>query len=59
MWIELIPFKFIKENVPIKIQPPPRYDMELRVIIWETKDCVFKDEAEQCNDVFVRCGLKN
>jgi hypothetical protein len=46
MWIELIPLKFIKENPAIKISPPPRYEMELRVIVWETKDCVYKDEAE-------------
>ncbi|EGR29640.1 hypothetical protein IMG5_151880 [Ichthyophthirius multifiliis] len=59
IWVELIPFRFLKDYLPEKIAPPPKYEMELRVIVWETKDCVFKDEAEQCNDIFVRCFLKN
>lgn len=28
----------------IKITPPPRYPFELRTIIYETRNCVFKDE---------------
>ena len=43
----------------LAITKPPRYEMEIRLIVWETKDCVFKDEAEKCNDVFVRIGLQN
>ena len=27
------------------ISPPPRYEFELRAIVYETKDCVFKDEV--------------
>jgi hypothetical protein len=28
--------------------------MELRAIVWSTRECVYKDEAEKCNDVYVR-----
>ena len=45
MWIDLIPNKTLKQNRPIPIEPPPRYKFELRVIIWETRKCVFKDEV--------------
>ncbi len=34
-------------------------DTELRVIIWSTKDCIIRDEAEKCNDVFVKAYPKN
>lgn len=33
--------------------------MELRVIVWETKECAFKDEAEKCNDLFVSGKMRN
>jgi hypothetical protein len=43
------------ENMPAeKINPPPYDEYELRVIVWGTKGCVFKDVAEHCNDQFVR-----
>ena len=46
MWIDLVPKMDLKERPVVKIEPPPRYEMELRVIIWETANCKFKDEAE-------------
>lgn len=30
---------------------------ELRVIVWETKDCVVKDEITKSNDLYARGGL--
>lgn len=57
MWVELIPKSIIKTLPPLPITRPPKYEMEIRVIVWETKDCVFKDEAEKCNDIYVRIGL--
>ena len=57
MWIDLIPKIDLKLRPVIKIEPPPRYDMELRVVIWETRGCVFKDLAEGCNDIYVRAGI--
>ena len=32
--------------------------MELRVIVWETMDCVYKD-FEECNDLYARGGIAN
>lgn len=49
----------VKTRSPIQIQPEPRYDMELRSIIWDTRDCVFKDELSRCNDLYVRGGIAN
>jgi len=33
--------------------------MELRVIVWKTDDCVFKDELEKCNDLYVSGKLRS
>lgn len=59
LWVELIPkkmqTKFPKEN----ICAPPKYKFELRTIIWGTQDCVFKDELEKCNDLYVRGSPAN
>ena len=41
-------------NPAINITPPPREDWELRVIVWGTRDVVFKDEATKCNDLYAR-----
>lgn len=57
MWIDLVPKLDLKQRPVIKIEPPPRYEMELRVIIWETQNCKFKDEIDQCNDIYVRAGV--
>jgi hypothetical protein len=38
------------------VAPLPSLEYELRVIVWKTRDTVFKDEAEKCNDLFVRGG---
>lgn len=43
----------------IKITAPPRYLFELRVIIFETRNCVFKDELEKCNDLYCKAGIAN
>ncbi|KRX05452.1 C2 domain [Pseudocohnilembus persalinus] len=56
-WIEVIPKKDLKFNAPLYIFPPPQYEFELRVIVWSTRNCVFKDEFEECNDVYVKGGL--
>jgi hypothetical protein len=37
--------RLIKSIPREPIAPPPRYEFELRVIVYETKDCVFKDEV--------------
>lgn len=59
LWIELIPKNQVKNRAPIQIAPEPRYEMELRCIVWDTRDCVYKDEVEKCNDLFVKGGPAN
>lgn len=54
MWVDVIEKEKIKTVPLVMLSPPPRYEFELRVIVWSTKDCEYKDEIEKCNDVFVR-----
>ncbi len=57
-FMELIPMKY-KSHPRHEIEPPPKLKCELRIIIWETKNCKHMDEKEQCNDLFVRCYPRN
>ena len=59
MWIDLVEERNAKQTPLIQIEPPLRLDFELRVIVWETKNCVFKDELEKCNDMFCKAGPAN
>ena len=36
MWVEIIPKKDAFKIQPAKIEPPPRYELELRAIVWQT-----------------------
>lgn len=49
MWVEIIPLPKLPKIVPVHIFPPPVYKFELRVVVWETRNCVLKDEVEECN----------
>jgi len=53
-WLEIMDTKTANSTPALDIRPAPREDYELRVIIWGTKDVVYKDEATQCNDLYVR-----
>ena len=57
MWIELIKKEDIKKFKKIEISPPIIHNMELRVIVWDAKDCVYKDPIEKCNDLYIRGGI--
>lgn len=59
MWVDLIERKNWESMPPEKIHAPPYDEYELRVIVWGTKGCVFKDIAESCNDLFVRGYIGN
>eukprot|EP00488_Nonionellina_sp_1-RS-2012_P004198 TRINITY_DN9400_c0_g1_i1.p1 TRINITY_DN9400_c0_g1~~TRINITY_DN9400_c0_g1_i1.p1 ORF type:complete len:278 (+),score=85.65 TRINITY_DN9400_c0_g1_i1:108-836(+) len=37
----------------IDIKPPPRDEYELRVIVWECKDCPIMDETTNMNDLYI------
>lgn len=43
-WVDLVEKKKWLVDPPIKITPPPWDEYELRVIVWSTKDCVFKNQ---------------
>ena len=55
MWIDIISAKS-KEPMTV-IYPKIQLPYELRVIVWETKDCVFKDEITKANDLYGRGGV--
>jgi hypothetical protein len=55
MWIDILPAK--NREPRTVIYPKEQLPYELRVIIWETKDCVFKDEVTKANDLFARGGV--
>ena len=59
MWIDLVEKVKAKDDPIIKITAPPRYEFELRSIIYETRDCVFKDELEKSNDLYCKAGIAN
>lgn len=56
MWIDILPAKS-REPATV-IYPKEQLPYELRVIVWQTKDCVFKDEATKANDLYARGGVQ-
>ncbi|CAI2384461.1 unnamed protein product [Moneuplotes crassus] len=53
-WIELMSAKEAKQRTPTNVCPFPKKPMEIRVIVWGTKDVKFLDTAEKCNDLYVK-----
>lgn len=53
-WIDLIEKKQWISTPAHKIHPPPFDKYELRVIVYSTEDCVFKNVEMESNDIFVR-----
>ena len=58
-WLEILDPKEAAGSPKYDIRPPPRMEFELRVIVWGTRDCIFKDEATKCNDLFLKGILGN
>jgi hypothetical protein len=56
MWIDIL--KPMQKEPATVIFPKVQLPYELRVIIWEAKDCVFKDPTTECNDLFARACVK-
>jgi len=56
MWIDII--RPMDKQPPTVIFPKVQLPYELRVIVWEAKDCVFKDEMSESNDLFGRGCVK-
>lgn len=57
MWIDIL--KPSNKEPATVIFPTVQVPFELRVIVWEAKDCVFKDTVTECNDLFARACVKN
>lgn len=51
--MEILDTKEAGSNPRIDVSPLPKEDYELRVIVWGTRDCVFKDEVTKCNDLYL------
>lgn len=56
-WVEILDPKVAGSTPRYDIRPPPKEEYELRVIVWGTRDCVFKDALEGCNDLFLKGTL--
>eukprot|EP01114_Cavostelium_apophysatum_P012665 TRINITY_DN2890_c0_g1_i2.p1 TRINITY_DN2890_c0_g1~~TRINITY_DN2890_c0_g1_i2.p1 ORF type:complete len:2032 (+),score=608.70 TRINITY_DN2890_c0_g1_i2:72-6098(+) len=51
MWVDIMTQEEARRNPPIPIALPVPLEMELRLIVWETKEVVFADK--KCSDIFV------
>eukprot|EP00027_Filamoeba_sp_ATCC50430_P012373 CAMPEP_0168566368 /NCGR_PEP_ID=MMETSP0413-20121227/14383_1 /TAXON_ID=136452 /ORGANISM="Filamoeba nolandi, Strain NC-AS-23-1" /LENGTH=1321 /DNA_ID=CAMNT_0008598385 /DNA_START=51 /DNA_END=4013 /DNA_ORIENTATION=- len=59
MWVDILSLDEARRTPPENIAPPAPMACELRVIVWDTKEVVFKDE--KMSDIFVSCypeGIK-
>lgn len=56
MWIDIL--KPIEKGPATLIYPKIQLPYELRVVVWEAKECVFKDTTTECNDLFARGRVK-
>lgn len=56
MWIDILPIQ--SKVPPTVIFPKVQLPYELRVIVWEAKDCGFKSEVLSCNHLFGRGCVK-
>ena len=56
MWVEINPAKVPKDQIkPIfDIKPKPPYEVEMRLVVWDTKDLKTMD-VEGTSDAFIRC----
>jgi hypothetical protein len=53
MWIEILTQQMAMKTRPVPLAAPAPMKCELRLIIWSTKEVVFKDK--NMSDIFVRC----
>ena len=57
LWMELLEPNDSKKYPMINIKPPPPDPYELRVIVWECKDCPIMDTTTNMNDLYITGGL--
>ena len=53
MWMEMIAPADAKKYPLIDISPPEQLPYELRVVVWECKDCPIMDETTSMNDLYI------
>lgn len=47
LWIDILTAEEARKIPPENIAPPSPMECELRVIVWDTKEVVFKDEVRR------------
>jgi hypothetical protein len=57
MWIDIL--KPSQREPATVIFPKVQIPYELRVIVWEAKECVYKNTVTECNDLFARGCVRN
>ena len=58
-WVEMIPAKMVKFHPLIDITPLPPKPFEIRIVVWETKDCPALDPVEKMNDMYITVEIEN
>ncbi len=53
LWMEMLNPSDAKKYPPMDISPPEQQQYELRVIVWECKDCPIMDETTSMNDLYI------
>lgn len=56
MWIDIL--KPMEKGPATIIFPKVQLPYELRVVVWQAKDCIFKNKTTECNDLFGRGCVK-
>eukprot|EP00485_Elphidium_margaritaceum_P001758 CAMPEP_0202694498 /NCGR_PEP_ID=MMETSP1385-20130828/8345_1 /ASSEMBLY_ACC=CAM_ASM_000861 /TAXON_ID=933848 /ORGANISM="Elphidium margaritaceum" /LENGTH=1708 /DNA_ID=CAMNT_0049350357 /DNA_START=54 /DNA_END=5180 /DNA_ORIENTATION=+ len=59
MWMEIMSPSDAKKYPPVDISPPTQVDYELRVIVWQCKDCPIMDEITKMNDLYITGELSS
>jgi len=58
LWVDILTPAEAAKTPPIEIAPPSRQDFELRVVVWNVKDAIFRDTSRFMNDIFVSGSLR-
>eukprot|EP00475_Leptophrys_vorax_P037443 TRINITY_DN645_c0_g2_i2.p1 TRINITY_DN645_c0_g2~~TRINITY_DN645_c0_g2_i2.p1 ORF type:complete len:555 (+),score=161.30 TRINITY_DN645_c0_g2_i2:318-1982(+) len=57
LWMDILDPLDAKKFPLINLKPPAPLEYELRVIVWQTKDVVNKDEITEMNDLYSTCVI--
>ena len=58
LWVDIITPEEAKLYIPVDVAPPPPAEMELRLVVWKTRDVVAdKGEFDQ-NDLYAECFME-